>query len=409
MRKQNHQLLRFFTALPLITLVFVVLALSAQGADNNQPAKSVKIYIGKLQQEIKIHLDKIRQSGEQEISVLDELEQIDSRIQQQKEKIVTLQKRLLAQEELLALKEEELNQAEIVRKNVLKHLQKRLRSFYMMGKTGILNVTFSNKNLPELMLLTDSFKRLIVYDQSVIDTYRDTVVQLQRAKHAHELEKTLLQDFIQQAEEEKNTLHALRMEKEALLARIKTRKGLYELAVKEMRKAESDLGQTLAQIKHKENIKKRGFLLNKGKLPPPVKGSLVRRFGEVVQEGLSKGEKAQGITIETARDAAVRAVYKGKTVFAGYKRGFGNMVIIDHGYKYSTVTARLDAILVEEGDEVKQGTLIGSTGDMATLFARGLYFEIRHESDPLDPLQWLRPGACPDSRQKAAAMDSTTQ
>jgi septal ring factor EnvC (AmiA/AmiB activator) len=388
-----HHLLRSITALLLAILLSTALPHIVQAVDNKQSAKKVTINIGKLRQGIRKHQDKIRQSDEKKVSVLDELEQIDNKLRQQKEKIETLHDQLLAQVRLLALKKEELKQAEVVHENVLKHLQKRLQSFYLIGKTGILNITFSSKDLPELMIFNDSYKRLISYDQSVIDIYKDTVAKLQRAKHAQELEKSLMQDFIQQAEEEKKALHALRMDKETLLARIKTQKGLYELALKEMRKAESDLGQTLAGIKQKQEIKRIGFLLNKGQLPSPVKGILVYGFGEIPSKGLRKGEKTNGITIKTAMDATVRAVYKGKIVFAGYKRGFGNMVIIDHGIKHYTVSSRLDTILVKKGDKVARGKKIGSTGGMATLFERGLYFEVRHESTPLNPLKWLKPGS----------------
>ena len=398
MSRKAYQLLRPVTAWVLLLLFSVVAAPAVQATDSDQPAKRVKINIGKLSLGIKLHLDKIRQSSEKEITVLDELEQIDSKFQKQKEKIDTLQKRLQAQIKLLALKEEELKQAEVTRDNLLMHLQKRLKSFYQMGKTGILNVTFSNKNLPELMLFTDSFKQLIYYDQSVIDAYRDSLAELQRTKHAQELEKSLMQDFIRQAEDEKKALHALRMDKEALLARIKTQKGLYELALQEMRKAETDLEHTLARIKYDEDIKNRGFQLSKGKLPPPVTGTLVLKFGEITEDGLGKGEKAKGITVATARDEEVHAVYNGKVVFAGYRRGFGNMVIIDHGFNYYTVTSRLDTIMVKEGDSTDQNTQIGSTGDIATLFSRGLYFEIRVGSTPLDPLQWLKADTYADSR-----------
>jgi septal ring factor EnvC (AmiA/AmiB activator) len=393
MSRKIHHLLRSIFTLLLSIVLSAALPHFVQAANNKQSAKKVTIDIGKLHQGIRKHQDKIRQSDEKKVSVLDELEQIDNKLRQQKKKIETLQIQLLSQVKLLALKEEELKQAEVVRDKVLTHLQKRLQSFYLMGKTGILNVTFSSKDLPELMLFTDSYKRLISYDRSVIETYRDTVTKLQRAKHAQELEKALMHDFIEQAEEEKKALHALRMDKEKLLARIKTQKGLYELALKEMRKAESDLGQTLAGIKKKQEIKRIGFLLNKGKLPPPVKGTLVHGFGEIPQKGLRKGEKTKGITIKTAVDATVRTVYKGKIAFAGYKRGFGNMVIIDHGVKHYTVSSRLDTILVKKGDNVTQGKKIGTTGGMATLFERGLYFELRHESTPLNPLKWLKPSS----------------
>ena len=388
-----HHLLRSISTLLLPILLSSVLPHIVQAADNKQAVKNVTIDIGKLQQGIMKHQVKIRQSDEKKVSVLDELEQIDNNIRQQKEKIQTLHDQLLSQEQLLTLKEEELKQAEVIRDNVLKHLQNRLESFYLMGKTGILNVTFSSRNLPELMLFTDSYKRLISYDRSVIDMYRETVADLQRTKQAQELEKSLMQNFIGQAEEEKKAIDALRMDKETLLARIKTQKGLYELALKEMHKAESDLGKTLAGIKKKQEIKRIGFLLNKGKLPPPVKGTLVHGFGEIPGKGLRKGEKTKGITIKTTANATVRAVYKGKIVFAGYKRGFGNMIIIDHGVKHYSVSSRLDTILVKKGNNVAQGKKIGTTGGMATLFERGLYFQVRHESKPLDPLKWLKPGS----------------
>ncbi len=388
----NFRLL-LIPALLLSIVISTTLPCLVLAESSKQSEKKVTIDIGRLHQGIKKHQDKIRQSDEKKVSVLDELEQIDNRIEQQKEKIEGLQDQLAMQVKQLARKEEELQRAEVVRNAVLKHLQKRLQSFYLMGKTGVLNVTFSSRDLPELMLFTDSYKRLISYDRSVIDRYRDTVTKLQRAKHAQELEKSLMEDFIRQAEEEKQALHAMRKDREALLDRIKTQKGLYELALQEMRKAESDLNNTLAGIKKKQKIRRMGFLLNKGKLPRPVKGTLVYGFGEIPSIGLQKGEKTKGITIKTAADAPVRAVYRGKVAFAGYKRGYGNMVIIDHGVKHYSVSSRLDTILVKKGDRIKQGKKIGITGGMATLFERGLYFEIRHESKPLDPLKWLKPGS----------------
>jgi septal ring factor EnvC (AmiA/AmiB activator) len=376
-----------------IALIFAVaptFAVPATAGDSAE--KMVKSDIGRLNQGIERHRDKIRQSEDKEITILDEMEQIDEKLEEQKEKIKTLQQQLQTQMKLLAQKEIDLNLAVIARDTVLQHLQKRLRALYQMGKTGILDVSFSHLNLPELMLFNDSFKQLVSYDQSVIDTYRGTVNELQRAMQAQELEKTLLQNFIRRAEDENKALHALRMEKESILARIKTQKNLYKLALQEMRNAETDLEQSLTRIKHKKELKKQGFRLSKGKLPPPVKGTLVLKFGEIAKDGLKKGEKARGITVATVGNTAVRAIYKGKVVFAGYKRGLGNMVVIDHGYNYFTVTSRLDSIVVKKGERVKRGTLIGSTGDMATLFARGLYFEIRRGSTRLDPLKWLKNG-----------------
>jgi septal ring factor EnvC (AmiA/AmiB activator) len=349
------------------------------------PIKRHKINIGKLRQEIRIHLDKIRKSGEQEVSLLDELRQVDEKLAAQKKKLTTLQQRLRAQEKLLALKEQDRKQAELVRENVRQHLEKRLRSFYLMGKTGFLNVTFSNKSLPDLMLFNDSFKQLLEYDQSVIEMYHETIDQLNRARELQELENTLLQDFIKQAQKEQQALDGIRTEKQQLLVRIRSKKGLYEQAIREMQRAELALTNTLTELKQKEENRVRGFFLSKGKMAGPVIGNLVVRFGDPVENGVSKG-----ITIDTAEHEPVFSIYTGKVIFAGYKRGYGNMVIIDHGLQYYTITSRLDEITVHEGTKVRTGEQIGTTGDIATLFSKGLYFEIRHGSEPLDPLKWLQ-------------------
>jgi septal ring factor EnvC (AmiA/AmiB activator) len=113
------------------------------------------------------------------------------------------------------------------------------------------------------------------------------------------------------------------------------------------------------------------------------------RFGDSIQTGLRKGDTTKGITVAIEPGTSVHAVYKGNVVFADYKRGYGNAVIIDHGGNYFTITARLDEIFVHKGDTVEQDQEIGASGDIATLYDPGVYFEIRHSNTPLDPLEWL--------------------
>jgi len=380
----SRQIFLYCLLLPALACSFSIPS-PAAAQDQAVPLKRHKINIGKLRQEIRIHLDKIRKSGEQEVGLLDEIKQIDEKIAKQKQKLVTLRKRLQTQEELLALKKQDQQQAELVKENVRHHLEKRLRSFYLMGKTGFLNVTFSNKSLPELMLFNDSFKQLLKYDQSVIDMYRDTIVQLTLAREAQELEKNLLQDFIRQAGKEQQALDDIRNEKKQLLTQIRSKKGLYEQAVREMQRAELALAETLTELKQKEENRVRGFVINKGKMAGPAIGNLTVYFGDQLDNGPSNG-----IAIETAEGEPVYSIYGGKVIFAGYKQGYGNMVILDHGLQYYTITARLDTISVVEGEKVQPRRQIGTTGDIATLFSKGLYFEIRHGSEPLDPLPWLQ-------------------
>ncbi len=384
---------RFFALfLPALLLLHGLPARAAQEPPGpRQPLERYRTTIGRLQGEIRSHQEKIRQSGAREVSLLGEIEAIDRKIAGEKKKIRALQERLQAQERILAEKTRVLDQVRGEEKKVRRHLQTRLRAFYLMGTTGFLNVAFSRRSLPELVLFDDSFRRLLKHDQAIIDTYRATITRLHRAMEAQELEKSVLKDFIGQADAEKEQLARSRREKEELLQRIRTKKGLYRLAIREMKKARTDLTRTLTTLREKEKSRQRGFLLNRGRLMAPVQGRLVRGFG--VHGKDTDKAMANGIIIDAPDKAPVRAVYAGKVIFSGYMRGFGNMIIIDHGLQYYTITARLEKLLKKEGERVDAGEMIGVAGDIATLFEPGIYFEIRHGTKSLDPLPWLVPGA----------------
>jgi septal ring factor EnvC (AmiA/AmiB activator) len=282
------------------------------------------------------------------------------------------------EELLLALEREDI---------VAVQLKSRLLPYYLMGEVGFLNVAFSNKNLPELIIFHDSYKKLLEHDQKIITKYRETISLLEGASLARETEKVLLETFISQNRNEQVRLDEIREEQQKLLVRIQSQKGLYEQAVREMQRAEAGLTRSLVSLKKKHKNKSRGFLINKGSLPWPVEGRVVAGFNETV-DGISR----KCIIIATKEGAEVFSIFAGGVIFTGYKTGFGNMIIIDHGLQHYTVTARLDTILVKEGQQVSSKQKIGTTGDLATLFSKGLYFEIRHGSERLDPLKWMSRG-----------------
>lgn len=377
----------------IVSLSVVLLAgvqLPSLAKEQTSSIQRHKINIGKLRKGIRDQLDKIKTAGSEERSLLDELEHIDRLIDEQHQRIKILLENLRAQEKLLAEKDLELGQAKQAKERVRAHLEKRLRAFYLMGKTGFLNVSFSSKTLPELMHFNDCFRELLTYDQDIIAEYRKNVANLQRARDAQALEKSILQGFINQHETEKEKLLAIHEEKKELLERIKTKKGLFEQVLGELQTAEKDLSKTLAALKKQEENKARGFELKKGRLILPTQGKIIGRFGETTGELNGKKQKANGITIATEPGAAVYAVYGGTVLYTGYMRGYGKMVIIDHGLGYYTVTSRFDTITKQKNDRVKAGDLIGTTGEIATLFKKGLYFEIRYGDKPLNPEKWVQ-------------------
>ncbi len=128
-----------------------------------------------------------------------------------------------------------------------------------------------------------------------------------------------------------------------------------------------------------------GFDALRGRLRLPVKGDLVARFGGKRGDG----PNWKGLFIRSAEGAEVKAVADGQVVFADWLRGFGNLIIIDHGDQYMTIYGNNQAVLKRVGDKVKTGETIASAGNSGGNEQSGLYFEMRHQGRAFDPLGWV--------------------
>jgi len=129
------------------------------------------------------------------------------------------------------------------------------------------------------------------------------------------------------------------------------------------------------------------FARLRGQLRVPVQGRLVGRFG---QERASTGTSWKGVFIRAAAGVDVRAVADGTVVYSDWLRGFGNLVIVDHGDNFLTVYGNNEALFKSTGERVLAGDVIASVGDSGGIPESGLYFEIRHEGRPVDPMTWIR-------------------
>ncbi|MFU2489388.1 murein hydrolase activator EnvC family protein [Thauera sp. WH-1] len=129
------------------------------------------------------------------------------------------------------------------------------------------------------------------------------------------------------------------------------------------------------------------FAQLRGQLRLPVRGELVGRFGAPRADG---GTTWKGVFIRTGVGADVRAVAEGEVVFSDWLRGYGNLLIIDHGSDYLSIYGNNDALLKEVGDRVAGGDAVASVGSSGVGGDSGLYFEIRHQGQALDPMQWVR-------------------
>jgi septal ring factor EnvC (AmiA/AmiB activator) len=135
-----------------------------------------------------------------------------------------------------------------------------------------------------------------------------------------------------------------------------------------------------------------GFEELRGALPPPVDAEVSRPFGKVVDAEYLTQTFRKGVEFDAPIGERVVAVATGEVRFAGWFRGYGKIVIMDHGDQYFTVSGHLSEIFVQVGDRVRAGDLLGSAGETGTLSGPSLYFELRHGSEPLDPSTWLALG-----------------
>lgn len=128
------------------------------------------------------------------------------------------------------------------------------------------------------------------------------------------------------------------------------------------------------------------FAALRGKLRLPIKGVLAGRFGSPRAEG---GALWKGVFIRAAEGAEVKAVASGTVVFADWLRGFGNLLVIDHGDDFLSVYGNNESLLAAVGSVVKHGDSVATVGNSGGNADSGLYFELRHRGQPFDPLRWV--------------------
>lgn len=124
----------------------------------------------------------------------------------------------------------------------------------------------------------------------------------------------------------------------------------------------------------------------------PVKGKIVYFFGPYKNNEFNVVNFRSGIVIQAERGEPIRAVFNGKVLYASWFKGYGNMIIIDHGDNYYTVYAHAEELFVSKGDMVENGEVIATVGDTGSLTGTNLHFEVRHHGKPIDPLKWIAKG-----------------
>lgn len=239
----------------------------------------------------------------------------------------------------------------------------RMMTYYgYLGRARAARITLVKERLAHLELLTESI-----------------AAEAQRLK-AHEQEQENQVEALADARTQRSQTLA------QVQARIKTRNDQLAKLRREARGLERLIEELRRAIEEFPELADQPFARVKGKLPWPVKGKVLARFGQQRAGGPMKWE---GVVIGAQRGAPVRAPYHGRVVYADWLPGLGLLVVLDHGDGYMTLYGHNEQLYRRVGDRVAPGDLLAAVGDAAGLGRPGLYLEIRKGKQTLDPAGWL--------------------
>jgi septal ring factor EnvC (AmiA/AmiB activator) len=340
----------------------------------------------------------VRKLEAEETAALRDLDQLNLQL-------IQLRKRLRETRRQIDQLEKNIATSNTKRKSLAEDVQRlesyaveRLVAFYKLASLSIAPILFSADSILGLWQRQEALRRILEYDARVWNRLQGKKSNLETLSRELTTQK-LQQDRLQlRLEDEKATLEGKRSERAKLLARIRADKKLTLASIESLKEAAKELDQAVRALENRPRSPLAGrglemvaFHALKGSLPRPLPGRLVGLFGPYIdQKHYNIKSFRSGVNIKADVDTPVRAVCKGRVVYADWFKGYSNMVIIDHGEHYYTLSAQLDEILKKTGDTVFAREVIGTVGDTGTLTGPGLYFEIRHHGKPLDPVVWFK-------------------
>ncbi len=377
-------------------LAIFLLGASLADASEQEALENLRHRIGALQQD----LEKTNESRSEAADALRDAERT----------ISTSNRRLkeLAQQQILNARELEQLQTESTQLEKSMQLEqvllgKLLYQQYLGGRQEYLKLLLNDHNPNQVARELQYYEYIAQSRADWLHTVRENLQKLQTV--AHQVQDKSQQIAELQGEEKVQRL-ALERQKQARQAMLQKFAKQLKQQRKEIGRLQHDenrlsqlvekLTQILAQPKkkiwgHNDNLPDstfdgKPFAQLKGKLSLPVKGDITNRFGQARPESTVLWK---GLFLRAAANQTVKCVAAGRVVFADWLRGFGNLLIIDHGNGYMTLYGNNETLFKQVGDRVRGGDAIAAVGNSGGNQESGLYFELRHESKTLDPMKWI--------------------
>ena len=273
-------------------------------------------------------------------------------------------------------------------------MSRRVVGLYKTGEVGPLRVLFSSGSLPELLSRTSFLRKVLEHDADLVGRFRRESAALDTLREEAKESATRRDAAAGKLETRSLSLGHERKSKAQLLARVRDDRAMERGVLVELERASRALEEQLVALGETSggggaDLSSADFHALRGKLQQPIQGDVVSKFGVAVDAEFHTETFHKGVEFGVAIGETVRAVAFGEVRYAGWFRGYGKVVILDHGGQYFTVSGHLGDINVKVGQRVGQGVKLGASGDTGSLTGPSFYFEIRQGREPLDPAEWF--------------------
>ena len=336
-----------------------------------------------IKKEINLTREKEKRARGKESSILGALHLLEEELYQKEKELRRMEAQLdQTQERLQQTKHQTVALSKVI-DSTKEELLSRLIALYKMGRVPVEGLLLASDSYPNFLRLGKYLRVIIDHDARLVETYRYQVLLKERYQEQLMQDQIQWQRNIAEIERKKEEITRVSEEKRTLLKSIQNEKVVYQKVLSELEERAKGLQSLVAKLEREKSLLAYGKSKHdtlKGKLTPPIQGKVISLFKE-------KGQN--GIEIKAPMGAEIRAVLSGRVLYADWFKGFGNIIIIDHGDQTITVSGYCSALLKKPGDGVLQGEAIALIGSAGSLKGPCLYFEIRRHGKPQDPMEWL--------------------
>lgn len=398
------QMLRWF-----ISLVYCLVMLAAGTVGASTPQEELR----DVKREIRKKQSLINTSRKVEAAVSGELKEITRTLSRKEAELKQLDRELSDVEGGIRRTEQEITRVTEEARGRQRQIERRLVSLYKAGELGALRLFFSADSFPQMAENVRYMGAILESDKLVFQEYHKKIEELGQLKKRLEVDASRKERIKNSMAAKKREIEAEKGRKTSHLSSVRQDRQAHEASLRTLQVNASRLQSMLdrleaqsrrraAQKQDRSGTQKykslpelppvpdRGFASQKGRMRMPVAGEVVETYGKHKHPEFNSFTFSKGLVIAAPLGSDIKAIYDGSVIFADYFKGYGNMVIIDHGGGYFSLYAYAAKISRRVGAEVNRGDVIGAVGDVDSTRGPALYFEIRHQGKPVDPSGWVR-------------------